>query len=851
MYRGWILMWIVGVVLLAGRLAAQPETRPLDLDAETDVPKLVQMLGHGSTEQRVAVLWRLAQLRDTRAVEPLLDLLREKQAPIRGAAAMALGRIAGGYPRRTLDPRLLPALLSLLDDKDIGAARQALYALRDLADPAVVEPILCLAGNPKCPVRLQALQVLSAFHDARALPVFIRALGDADKYIRAAAIQGLQDLPGEQAMLALTNRLQDVATDADVVLLTEQLTVYSDFYTAKGGSDAVAIAIALIQRKTADLTLPGTMLCAAKSTPARAIGILLLGWKRDLRATGPAVTLLRDPEETVRWVAARTLAHLGDLRALAPAQAALADPSPRVRAAAAQVLGAIGDRRAADALAALQQDKDTGVREATVQALATLGDTRVLDQVFALCTAADPRQRARAVALLARLPDPRTFDALERALADPVNVVRVQAIKALGWLDDPRALVLLLRATRDVLPGKPLGELFPPAPDEVLDSHGMPIDPRVQAVMVLGQRHDPRALDTLLGLMREINSVRDYQWVVPPAVARYQDPRATTALIVDAKRGSWCSIEALCTRGPEGIAALREMILDPKYPMPQSIMTITSQAFPDDASYARLLDDPRMLDTLHRQLNHGEMDIRMSAITLLGKAKDLRSVPPLLAVAQKGLQHDSAQAIGTLVAIRQAHPEDKSIDGMLLPVLTELTGSNMPEIALRSRVALVECGHAEALPPLLELARTSTDPQERREALWNLARVDDPRVVDTFRAAFRDPHVQVRRDALFGAMSGPVSASLRQDALRGLWDEDSDVREYAATFLADDPASIMLLCSRLLNADDRQRQSLVMTVSRWRVPGAVPLLIGILRDPTQSWPMQPDAPAGFATCPRI
>ena len=844
------------LLLFTARILAQPDLVPFNAATESDVPKLIELLRDAAQPQRIAIIERLGQLRDERAIEPLLAQLPDTPAPVRIAAVTALGGIGARHsPSQTTDPRLVPALLPLLQDKDEAVCMQVLNTLQMIKDPAAVAPLSLIAENPASPLRKYALQTLTTFHDSRAIPVFARALWNADASLHGMAIYGLQQLPVQRAAFILVDRLQEVVTVEDVTAIEQQLaTVPGTSQFALGGNDARQIARALLEQKT-DIFASCATLPTSRRAPARAAGILLLGWKRDLRAVGPAVILLDDSDEMVRWAATRTLANIGDVRALNPLLRTLANDTPRIRAAAALALGAIEDRRAIPPLALKLDDADAEVRMAAAQALAALGDPRSLDFLCALCRDADPRQRARGVELLGMLQHPRILPVLEQALSDPYNVVRVKAIEALGNQHDPGAVDLLIHAMQTSQPGKPLGSArFPTDPFEALDMHGTPIDPRVTAVIVLGKRKDPQALEPLLGALKEIATVNDYWQVVPPALQGYSDPRALAALIADAKQGSWFSIEALCVRRPEGTKALQEMVLDPAHPMRSDLLNFVSQGLSKDA-YAVLLDHPRMLDTLHRLLNDGDGELRISAIRLLEKANDVRSVAPLLVIAKIGREYEAEQAIGVLLSIRAAHPDNKTIDDALLPVLTELAHHKNPTVAIKAQAALAQCGHAEFLAPLLQIARTSADHDQRRAALWAAAHVDDPRVVEMFKAAFHDPDLQVRRDALFGAggMSSPATFSLlRHDALTCLWDTDDDVRSYAQCYLADDPDSLTILCSRLLDADYAQIQSLLNEVCRMRSPKVVDLLIGILRDPQQKWPVQTSLTSPVpATCPRI
>jgi len=838
--RFWLL---VSLLLLAVRLLAQPDLVPVpeNLANTTDVPKLLLLLKNSEPPRCIDIIRQLAMLNDPRAIEPLIALLHAPQAPVRTEVARALLPLSRGN-----NQAVTRALLPLLQDTDEEVCRQALIAFSNLAEPGIIAPATRIANDPASHLCIEALQALLKLNDPRTIPVFENALWDADTRLHYSAINGLKGIPDQRVAYILENRLHEMATDADVTELGQLIGTQLRYLNNIADNDAKQLTEALIEQQT-DIFAPCQALISSRRAPARAVGIILLGWKRDLRATEPAIGLLHDTNKLVRWAAVRTLGNLGDVHALTPLTALLADDTPRIRTATAAALSAIGDRRAIEPLAARLTDAEAEVRSTVALALATLGDPRAAEPLLILCQQPDPRQRAQAVALLGNLPDPRLMTALEHALTDPYNVVCVKAIEALGTSADPRAVELLLLAMKDAQPGKPLTEeRFPTDPLEVLDMRGTPIDPRVRAVMVLGQRQDPRALEPLLAAMKSLDKVRDFDQVVPPAIAKYHDPRVLPALIEDAKRGSWASLSQLYPRGAEVSKPLQQMLLDPAYPQRNNLWACI-RCLPRNA-YPALLDHPAMLGILHRWL--ADDQLRYIAVGLLEIAKDPRSVAPLLAVAQKGKAcnredwqetNDCNRAISALVAIHLAHPHEKTITDALLPVLTDLTRSTNPEVAMNAQAALAQCGQAEAIRPLLETARTATEKGLRKIALCAVARVDDPRVTEVFRTAFRDRDVQVRRDALYAALSTSktITESLLADAQVCLWDVDAEVRGSAERYLTDAPSSIPILCSRLLDADYLQRQRLLAMVSFWRMPEAVNLLIGLLRDPQQGWPPMP------------
>ena len=76
----------------------------------------------------------------------------------------------------------------------------------------------------------------------------------------------------------------------------------------------------------------------------------------------------------VRVDAAIALGEIGDVRAVGPLIEILADPDYRVRREAARGLGKIGDPCAAEPLIKALSDKERQVREAALEALEKIGE---------------------------------------------------------------------------------------------------------------------------------------------------------------------------------------------------------------------------------------------------------------------------------------------------------------------------------------------------------------------------------------------------------------------------------------------------------------------------------------------
>lgn len=202
-----------------------------DSDAADTLDILLQALcSEDDLLIREDLTWAIVRFGDA-AIQPLIDLMQDKNPAIRHHAAHVLGKIRA--------PRAVDALIHALDDVDVTVVLKAAFSLGQIGDERAVPALVGLVGHehheiqatllrvleefavPAFPllikiatharwqVREQAVDILGAIGDPAALPVLITALKDEHWAVRFAAVTALKEIGGAEAKQALQSMLDD------------------------------------------------------------------------------------------------------------------------------------------------------------------------------------------------------------------------------------------------------------------------------------------------------------------------------------------------------------------------------------------------------------------------------------------------------------------------------------------------------------------------------------------------------------------------------------------------------------------------------------------------------------------
>lgn len=231
---------------------------------------------------RKTAVTALGELRDHRAVEPLVDALSDKVAGVQEAAAQALGKIRS--------PQASFSLRKLLDSRHSWSVRMAaVEALGEIGDPEAIEPLVeIVQSGDSWRLRTTAIEALGKIKDPFAVEPLIAALDDRYASVRIAAVSALAEIGDLRALEPLITQFEH----AKLWLL----------------------------RKAA----------------AEALGTL-----GDPRAVPSLIKGLRDRWSMVREAAARALGNIGDPRATEALLRVTKDRDSLVRVAAIRALDTV------------------------------------------------------------------------------------------------------------------------------------------------------------------------------------------------------------------------------------------------------------------------------------------------------------------------------------------------------------------------------------------------------------------------------------------------------------------------------------------------------------------------------
>jgi HEAT repeat protein len=325
---------------------------------EPAVPPLIAALADnsdGKRQQRAAHI--LGQMRDSRAVDPMIAALQDDDAPVREEAVIAL---------RTLgDPRALPPLFALLASGDEGLRTKIAWVLGDFGGDAVVDALLAHLDDPEPQVRRGVVWSLGKLSGERVVEALNHALNDPDGDVKHFAKLGLDKI-AELAKMPLVGSQEKPSSDSLPAVISLDALRHSNpqirvqvvqMIVRQGGASNVHVLLMAlddinpgVQKAVIEALVkigepaaqPLINALGSKNRVLRAEAARTLGIMKEPRAVEPVIGLLHDDQRGVRIAAAEALGNIGDKRAIPPLTARLSETDPEVLAAVESALQQLG-----------------------------------------------------------------------------------------------------------------------------------------------------------------------------------------------------------------------------------------------------------------------------------------------------------------------------------------------------------------------------------------------------------------------------------------------------------------------------------------------------------------------------
>jgi HEAT repeat protein len=331
------------------------------------VDPLIAALGDKDEKLRESAIFILGMIRDTRAVEPLITLLRDKF--LAGDAAKTLN-LLGWKPSKDANgaayyialekwdqcvkigaPAVKPLISILKDNLYEETSEAAARSLIRIGSPAVDELITVLGGKDDN-ARKYAIQVLGQVGDPRAVAPIIASLRDKSVAgVAAQALNNLQWTPGN---------------DADGAAYYAALQEWDRCF--KLGTPAVEPLLSILS----EWEFYGLKaVCAA---------IDALGRIGSPHVVEPLIACLKHKRKQIRQAAVEALGKIADPRSVAPLLDLVDDKDEFTRRITIQALGQIGDARAVHGLLPLLKNHDWDTRRVAAEALVMLYQSNRLDE---------------------------------------------------------------------------------------------------------------------------------------------------------------------------------------------------------------------------------------------------------------------------------------------------------------------------------------------------------------------------------------------------------------------------------------------------------------------------------------
>jgi len=771
------------------------------------IETLVDALHDGNTKVKEEAISALGRIGDKRAIRPLIEVLHDSNADSQKKAAEALGKFK--------DEKILDELIPLLSSKEYNLREAAKATFFTIAEKSCQEQVYvyrhggvryCVKSRKEIPEPVRIDKDSIRLVHPNAVTMLINGLKNPDPDIRMGILSVIWKFEDARIKQTLTKLLDDPSPDV-------RLKAYA-LLRDLGAESGIDIVIACLADKDKNVKIKAAVtlgelrderalqpLLKALNDPDEDVRIAVaqaLGKSQDKRAIEPLIQRLQDENYKVKRAVLDSLANFDDPRILDANLKMLQDESLYVRGTAARKISQKPDARAVQPLILLLNDPDSSVRPIAAEALGKIGDKKAVEPLLNVLKGGfnknrglggDVHLRQKAALALGEIGDQRAVPALIDALND--DQLRFAAIRSLGAIKDKQAIPTLLQVAgkhpgdrRDVK--QALEAYKNPEMVDVLIGYLDDKDNDIKkgAILVLGEFHDPRAIESLQRFTNDPdpqlkdaakNTIRKIQ-------TEPYTPKSVAVLPAKVK-DSRGRIEVAQQRGKiqehQALLPLVEKLKDPDE-------SVRRAAFNSLANF----DDPRIVELVTPLLGDSNRSVACDAAKLLGKSGDKRAVDPLTKVLQGRYDRQNdfrdrllkEAAIWALAEIR----DERAADVLIAVVQgkfshTSPTDRNMIQTA--AILALGEMGDTRAVPALIEALN---DIHLKKYAISSLGELKDNRAIPALlRVVGSLPHGSIYVPDVKEALEAYKNPEMVDVLIGYLDDKDNDIKKGAILVLGE------------------------------------------------------------------
>ena len=418
----------------------------------------------GRTQGRLLVgtINSIGVRRDARAVDGLAAKLKDADADVASAAAVALGRIGGDQAAKVLEQSLAGSPVGV---RSAVAEGCILCAERSLAEGKAADAVRLYDAVRQADVpeqrQLEAIRGAILARQSAGVPLLIEELRSPNKARFGIALRTARELPGVTVTESLAADLDRLNSDRQPLLLLamadrrDAAVLPAVLKAAKSGPQKLRVAAVGVLERLGNVSCVPVLLDAAAESDAE----LSQAAKQTLtRLPGKEVDadlLARLPQAAgkTRQVLIELAGQRGIDEALPAVMLSIEDADAGIRGAAVQTIGAIGrDKQAADLVRLLQKARNPGERadiEKALLAVSGRGGVACVQYLLPLAQSADGALRMIALHALAIVGGPDALAAVKAAINDKEETVQDEAVRTLStwpnnWPEDAAAAEALL-----------------------------------------------------------------------------------------------------------------------------------------------------------------------------------------------------------------------------------------------------------------------------------------------------------------------------------------------------------------------------------------------------------------------